>query len=110
VGSGGNCAGNSINTMQHPITPDDFTRINNDVNGNPRHVCHFLYLDVHGWQSRIWLSDRYAIACKLANSIGGKKYHTKKYGGGIVFQEYAGCLDSLCERINRLTKRDEVAA
>ena len=96
--------------MEHPITPDDFTRINNDVNGNPRHVCHFLYLDVHGWQSRIWLSDRYAIACKLANSIGGKKYHNKQYGGGIVFQEYAGCLDSLCERINRLTKRDEVAA
>ena len=96
--------------MQHPITPEDFTRINNDVNGNPRHVCHFLYLDVHGWQSRLWLSDRYAIACKLANSICGKKYHNKQYGGGIVFQEYAGCLDSLCERINRLTKRDEVAA
>ena len=96
--------------MEHPITPEDFTRINNDVNGNPRHVCHFLYLDVHGWQSRLWLSDRYAIACKLANSIGGKKYRNKQYGGGIVFQEYAGCLDSLCERINRLTKRDEVAA
>ena len=96
--------------MQQPITPDDFTRINNDVNGNPRHVCHFLYLDVHGWQSRLWLSDRYAIACKLANSIGGKKYRNKQYGGGIVFQEYAGCLDSLCERINRLTKREGVAA
>ena len=96
--------------MQHPITPDNFTRITNDVNGNPRHVCHFLYLDVHGWESNIGLSDRYAIACKLANNIGGKKYHNKQYGGGIVFQEYAGCLDSLCDRINRLTQREGVAA
>ena len=24
------------------ITIDDFTRINNDTNGNPRYVCHFL--------------------------------------------------------------------
>lgn len=93
------------------ISPSDFTRIRNDVNGNPRHVCHFLHLDVHGWQSNIGLSDRYAIACKLANNIGGKKYHTKAYGGGIVFQEYSGsCLQDLCDRINRLTQREEVAA
>lgn len=92
------------------IQPSDFTRIRNDVNGNPRFVCHFLHLDVHGWQSKIGLSDRYAIALKLANSIGGRKYHTKAYGGGIVFQEYDGCLPALCARINELTQRDEVAA
>jgi len=96
--------------MQQRITPDDFTRINNDANGNPRYVCHFLHLDVYGWQSNIDLSNRYAIACKLANSIGGKKYHNKQYGGGIVFQEYAGCLEALCDRINRLTQREGVAA
>lgn len=96
--------------MQQTITPKDFTRISNDVNGNPRHVCHFLHLDVHGWQSNLDLPNRYAIACKLANSIGGKKFHNKQYGGGIVFQEYAGCLDSLCASINALTQRDEVAA
>ena len=92
------------------IAPSDFTRIRNDVNGNPRHVCHFLHLDVHGWQSNIGLSERYAIACKLANAIGGRKHHTKAYGGGIVFQEYDGCLQSLCDRINQLTQRDEVTA
>ena len=92
------------------IKPSDFTRIRNDINGNPRHVCHFLHLDVHGWQSNIEVSARYAIACKLANTIGGKKYHTKGYGGGIVFQEYVGCLDALCDRINALTQRDKVAA
>jgi len=84
------------------ITPQDFTRVRNDVNGNPRYVCHFLALDVHGWQSNIGLSDRYAIACKLANTIGGKKFHNKQYGGGIVFQCYN--LPELCNRINELTQ------
>jgi len=90
------------------ISPADFTRIHNDANGNPRYVCHFLHLDVHGWQSKIGLSERYAIACKLANNIGGRKHHTKAYGGGIVFKEYN--LQSLCDRINQLTQRDEVTA
>ena len=92
------------------IEPSDFTRIRNDINGNPRHVCHFLHLDVHGWQSNIEVSARYAIACKLANTIGGKKYHTKGYGGGIVFRGGAGGLHTLCDRINAITNRDEVAA
>lgn len=93
------------------IKPSDFTRIRNDINGNPRHVCHFLHLDVHGWQSNISVSDRYAIAVKLATSMGGRKYHNKSYGGGIVFQEYGGsCLQSLCDRISALVQREEVAA
>lgn len=92
------------------IQPSDFTKIRHDINGNPRHVCHFLHLDVHGWESNLSLSDRYAIAVKLANSIGGRKYHNKSYGGGIVFQEYTGCLQHLCDRINALTKKNEVAA
>lgn len=91
------------------IKPKDFTKIKHDVNGNPRHVCHFLHLDVHGWRSNIPLSERYAIALKLANSIGGKKYHTKAYGGGIVFQEYTGRLDELCTRINGLTSKQGAA-
>lgn len=55
----------------------DFTRINSDSNGNPRYVCHYLSF-----------SDDYSRAVKLANSIGGRKFHNKQYGGGIVFQEY----------------------
>ena len=27
------------------ITQDDFIRVNNDTNGNPRYVCHFLRLN-----------------------------------------------------------------
>lgn len=80
------------------ITPNEFTRIKNDVNGNPRYVCHFLNLDVHGWKSNISLSDRYAIAVKLGNALGGRKYHNKSYGGGIVFQSYN--LNELCNAIN----------
>jgi hypothetical protein len=92
------------------ITPNDFTRIKNDTNGNPRHVCHFLHLDVHGYQSNLSVSERYAIACQLARTMGGRKFHNKQYGGGIVFQEYAGCLDSLCDRINELTNRKSHAS
>ena len=55
----------------------EFTRIDNDINGNPRYVCHFLNI-----------ADDYNEAIRLAHKIGGRKYHTKKYGGGIVFQSY----------------------
>lgn len=78
----------------------DFTRIKNDVNGNPRYVCHFLSIisdadrdkaeemekNVKPFQFST--SHLYAIAIKKANKIGGRKYHTKNYGGGIVFQSY----------------------
>jgi hypothetical protein len=59
------------------ITVNDFTRINNDVNGNPRYVFHFLEL-----------ADNYDEALKLAKKIGGKKFHNKQYGGGIIVQSY----------------------
>jgi hypothetical protein len=59
------------------ITQGDFTRINNDVNGNPRYVFHFLEL-----------ADNYNEALFLAKKIGGKKFHNKQYGGGIVVQSY----------------------
>ena len=90
------------------IQPSDFTKIKHDVNGNPRYVCHFLHLDVHGYQSNIGLSERYAIAVALANTLGGRKFHNKQYGGGIVFQSYS--LPELCNRINEITQKTEVTA
>jgi hypothetical protein len=59
------------------ITKEDFKRINNDVNGNPRYVFHFLQL-----------ADSYEQALKLAKKIGGRKFHNKQYGGGIAVQSY----------------------
>lgn len=79
-----------------------FTRIKNDTNGNPRYVCHFLTLNTEEELNAVGgLNSRYQLACKRANSIGGRKYHTKAYGGGIVFQSYN--LDCVVEAINRVT-------
>ena len=81
------------------IQPSDFTRIKNDINGNPRFVCHFLHF-----------SRNYNDALYLAKKLGGKKFHNKQYGGGIVFQEYDGCLPDLCKRIHALTELQGVTA
>lgn len=83
------------------ITPDNFTRIKNDVNGNPRYVIHFLALDVYGYQSSLQLTERYELAIKLAKTkTCGRKYHNKSYGGGIVFQSYS--LPDLSKTLNKL--------
>lgn len=71
------------------ITKEDFTRINNDINGNPRYVFHFLQL-----------SDTYEQALKLAKKIGGRKFHNKQYGGGIVIQSYS--LEAEIKMINEI--------
>lgn len=80
------------------ITIDDFTRINNDVNGNPRYVCHFFHLAKTDYEKGI--NERYTEALARAKKIGGKKFHNKQYGGGIVFQSYN--LQDKCNRINEL--------
>lgn len=69
-------------------TKIEFARINNDSNGNPRYVCHFLNLIKDGECDGIELSKKYEYALKKARKIGGKKFHNKQYGGGIVFQSY----------------------
>lgn len=73
-------------------TQIEFTRVNNDVNGNPRYVCHFLELvndkDREQAQGIDYISDLYRIAINRAHKIGGAKYRAKSYGGGIVFQSY----------------------
>ena len=63
----------------------DLTRVNNDVNGNPRYVFHFLALADDNDSINTRYNNAIAVAKKL---IGGKKFHNKQYGGGIVFQSY----------------------
>lgn len=79
-----------------------FTRINNDVNGNPRYVCHFLSLITDKDEAEIkqdfaltlaqnpfkLTGLKYEHAVWKAKKIGGRKYTAKSYGGGIVFQSY----------------------
>ncbi|MBS0330062.1 MAG: hypothetical protein JSR30_09430 [Proteobacteria bacterium] len=89
-----------------------FTRIASDVCGNPRYVVHFLTLNTREELDRTgdnWIpvSEKYAIACKRANTIGGRRYHTKRYGGGIVFQSYS--IDETAAAISRVTGRQFVA-
>lgn len=85
-------------------TADSFTRVNNDVNGNPRYVIHFLRIvsdqqrtaiekqaDAIRAKGRIIFSITdalYKAALNNAKKIGGRKFNNKQYGGGIVFQSY----------------------
>ena len=73
----------------------DFFRVNNDVNGNPRYVIHFLAFD----------SD-YDTAKRLANSIGFSVYRGRDFGGGFVSQSYN--LENTAERI--IASREEAVA
>ena len=71
------------------------TRIKSDINGNPRRVIHFLELvteqdreEAKG-QDFAGVSYLYARALHRARRIGGRKFHNKQFGGGIVFQSYS---------------------
>jgi hypothetical protein len=62
------------------LTTDNFKRLDNDINGNPRY-----YLP-------IYLATESAV-----RKLGAVKYRGKKYGAGWVFQSYAlqGDVDAL---------------
>ena len=81
------------------ITSNDFTRVNNDTNGNPRHVLHFLNLEKEKDYTKT-LMERYNQALVIAKKAGGRKFHNKQYGGGIVFQSYN--LNDLSDELNNL--------
>jgi hypothetical protein len=71
----------------------DWTRVNNDINGNPRYVCHFLNFitdndDYDKTGVYIGIDNKYRLALERAKKVGGKKYHNKRYGGGIIIQSY----------------------
>ena len=85
------------------ITQDDFTRANNDINGNPRYCIHFLALNTpaeNADYSGDFITRKYNLALDRARKLGGKKFRNKQYGGGIIFTTYN--LRELCEQINSL--------
>jgi hypothetical protein len=73
-----------------------FTRINNDTNGNPRYVVHYLQM-----------ADTFERALYLGRQLGGRKFHNKQYGGGIAFQSYN--TDKLAERIAQIKEAEYLA-
>ena len=80
----------------HQNTKQMFTRINNDTNGNPRYVVHFLQI-----------AESYERALFLGRKIGGRKFHNKQYGGGIAFQSYN--IERLEILITEIRKREHEA-
>jgi len=86
----------------------EFTRINNDVNGNGRLVCHFLAFitekdrEISQKLGTSCVDFQFEKALKRAKTIGGKEYRAKWYGGGIVFQ--ASSESQLEFEINKLLK------
>lgn len=92
------------------ITPEHFTRTNNDINGNPRYISHFLNLLSDKEQNEIketarpmqYIRDAYNYAIVKTKQFGGKKYRGKDFGGGIVFQSYN--LQTLVNKINESLK------
>lgn len=92
------------------VTKENFTRVNNDTNGNPRYVIHFLNLLTTQEQYDIsanarpmqGISDMYREAVNKASEIGGKRYRGKDFGGGIVFQSYN--ITDTANKINELLK------
>jgi len=77
----------------------DFTRVNNDINGNPRYVCHFLNF------LKIDEPTNYELALKRSRQLGGRKFHNKQYGGGIVFQMYEGQQEEMSRRISEIVNQ-----
>ena len=79
-----------------------FTQVSYDINGNSRHVCHFLSLcTAKELASLDDIGLKYARALKRSRQLGGRKFHNKQYGGGIVFK-CGGNTDGLSEEIRRV--------
>jgi hypothetical protein len=87
-----------LQTTQKVIS---FTSVNNDVNGNPRYVCHFLNLLT---ADELYSTEgTYERALWRAKKIGGHKFHNKQYGGGIVFS--CRTIQMLSDQINEITSK-----
>jgi hypothetical protein len=79
-----------MNTTNNKI---EWTRIDNDGNGNPRYVCHFLKLltQAEKENNNLGISEKYAIAVKRANKIGGRKF-TIKNMAAVLFSSHSAFL------------------
>lgn len=77
---------------QIDTTGHDFTihRIDNDVNGNARYVVHYLTIPYEDDDSQPFYINQANHIEHARKALYGKKYRAKWYGGGIVFQAYAG--------------------
>ena len=86
-----------IKIIDEHTTPNGalWYRLENDTNGNPRIMTHFLNLVSPGQQreaDRQSANDTFVsinILMQWAkDTVHGKKYRAKWFGGGIVWQSY----------------------
>ncbi len=89
--------GRLIGEMKSPVR---FTRINNDANGNPRYAVHYNEFLNAEEKLHVPFMKQYDYALKKAKLLGGRKFHNKQYGGGVVFQSYN--IDDLEKKIINL--------
>ncbi len=88
------------------ILQSDFSRMNNDSNGNPRYCIHFLALNTpaeNADYSGDFITRKYNLALARARKLGGRKFHNKQFGGGIIFGSIYN-LGDLCEALNSTMK------
>jgi len=78
---------------------DSFHRVNNDSDGHPRYVTHFLAFlsDSERFCQAMQVNDKYKLAKKKANKLGFKVYRGRDFGGGFVTTSYN--LENDIERI-----------
>ena len=80
--------------------------MNNDSNGNPRYCIHFLALNTpaeNADYSGDFITRKYNLALARARKLGGRKFHNKQFGGGIIFGSIYNLAD-LCESLNSTMK------
>ncbi|CAB4144190.1 hypothetical protein UFOVP455_25 [uncultured Caudovirales phage] len=70
----------------------EYKKIKHDINGNPRYVIHFRELlsldEFNSFSGLDKITNAYNLALKKAKKLGGKAYHGKDFGGGIVFKSF----------------------
>lgn len=86
------------------MEPITFKRVTSDINGNPRYVCHFLNF-IGEKDQNLPQSEKYPLALRRSRELGGKKFHNKQYGGGIVFQMYEGQQLEMSRRIQEIANQ-----
>jgi hypothetical protein len=84
---------------ENMVSEKDFTRINNNINGNPRYVIHYLSFLTKQEHKQHDIFKGYDLVIKRAKKWGGGKFHNKQYGGGIVFSTYS--VPDLCNYLNK---------
>jgi hypothetical protein len=70
------------------------TTVKHDINGNPRRVVHFLAFITEADRKaapadHTRIGRLYDLALARSRAIGGRKFHNRQFGGGIVFQSYS---------------------